>query len=129
MDLGFLSYPEARRGMKIVKWRNEQMTVALYPGHPFASRRKVLPADLEGQSFVAFDSDVPIRRELDRFLKKPMSAWPSPVTSTIFNPSRKRWPWVPASAFYRPEPWKQRSGRDAWSHSPWMLRVSPAPAP
>ena len=67
VDLGFLSYPEARRGLKIVKWRNEQMTVALYRDHPFSSLRSILPADLEGQSFVAFDDDVPIRRELDRF--------------------------------------------------------------
>jgi DNA-binding transcriptional LysR family regulator len=67
VDLGFLSYPESRRGLKIVKWRNEQMTVALFPGHRLAGRRRVLPADLEGESFVAFDSDVPIRRELDRF--------------------------------------------------------------
>src|SRR5258708_4094616 len=70
VDLGFLSYPEARRGLKVVNGRNEQMTVALYPGHIFASRRKLLPADLEDQSFVAFDSDVPIRRELDRFFEE-----------------------------------------------------------
>ena len=68
-DLGFVSYPEPRRGLKIVKWRNEQMTVALFPGHPLAQRRRIVPADLAGQSFVAFDVDVPIRRELDRFLE------------------------------------------------------------
>jgi DNA-binding transcriptional LysR family regulator len=69
-DLGFVSYPEARRGLKIIKWRNEQMTVALFPGHPLARRRRILPADLNGQSFVAFDIDVPIRRELDRFFEE-----------------------------------------------------------
>jgi DNA-binding transcriptional LysR family regulator len=68
-DLGFLSYPEPKRGLKIINWRKEQMTVALYPGHRLARRRRVLPADLEGETFVAFDDDIPIRRELDRFFE------------------------------------------------------------
>ena len=67
VDFGFLSYPEARRGIKVVGWRKEQMTVALYPAHPLAKRQRIVAADLNGQSFVAFDADVPIRRELDHF--------------------------------------------------------------
>lgn len=68
-DLGFISYPENRRELTVVPWREERMTVAAYPTHPFARREMVLPRDLDGQAFIAFDDEVIIRRELDRFFK------------------------------------------------------------
>lgn len=69
-DLGFISYPEHRRDLTVIPWREERMTVAVYPSHAFANREMILPADLEGQAFVAFDEEVIIRRELDRFLRE-----------------------------------------------------------
>ena len=69
VDFGFVSYPEERRGIRIVGWRKEQMTVALYPGHPLAGHRRIVARDLNGQSFLAFDHDVPIRQALDRFFE------------------------------------------------------------
>ena len=68
-DLGFISYPEHRRELNVIPWREERMTVAAYPTHPFASRGMVQPADLDGQAFIAFDEEVIIRRELDRFFR------------------------------------------------------------
>lgn len=68
-DLGFISYPEQRRDLTVVEWRDEKMSVAVYPGHTFASRRLLRPEDLAGQRFIAFSEDVVIRRELDRFLR------------------------------------------------------------
>ena len=69
-DLGFISYPEHRRDLTVIPWRNERMTLALYPSHPLASRTAARPADLDGQNFVAFDDEVIIRRELDRFFRE-----------------------------------------------------------
>ncbi len=37
-DLGFISYPENRRDLTIIPWREERMTVAAYPSHPLAGR-------------------------------------------------------------------------------------------
>ena len=37
-DLGFISYPENRRDLTVIPWREERMTVAVYPSHPFAGR-------------------------------------------------------------------------------------------
>ena len=37
-DLGFISYPEHRRELTVIPWREERMTVAAYPSHPFAAR-------------------------------------------------------------------------------------------
>lgn len=69
-DFGFISYPENRRNLTVIPWREERMTVAVYPSHPFASRAMVLPKDLDGQDFIAFDEEVMIRRELDRFFRE-----------------------------------------------------------
>ena len=68
-DLGLVSYPEARRDVAAMPWREEEMQVAVAPSHPLASRAVVYPSDLNGQSFIGFDEDLSIRRELDRFFR------------------------------------------------------------
>jgi DNA-binding transcriptional LysR family regulator len=68
-DLGFISYPEHRRDLTVIPWREERMTVAVYPSHPLAACEILLPGDLDGQDFIAFDEEVIIRRELDRFFR------------------------------------------------------------
>lgn len=69
-DLGFISYPEHRRDLTVIPWREERMTVAAHPSHPFAKRTEVQARDLAGQDFIAFDEEVIIRRELDRFFRE-----------------------------------------------------------
>jgi DNA-binding transcriptional LysR family regulator len=68
-DLGLVSFPESTREIAAIPWRNEEMQVAVPPAHPFAERDAIYPADLNGQDFIAFDEDLSIRRELDRFLR------------------------------------------------------------
>lgn len=68
-DLGLISYPEGSRDLAVIPWRDEQMQVAVSPSHPFANRAEVYPADLTGQTFIGFDEDLSIRRELDRFFR------------------------------------------------------------
>lgn len=69
-DLGFISYPEHRRDLTVIPWREERMTVAAYPAHPLARRKILMPKDLDGQDFISFDDEVIIRRELDRFFRE-----------------------------------------------------------
>ena len=69
-DLGLVSYPESSRELAALPWREEQMVVAAAPGHPLAHRRVLRPQDLNGCDFVAFDRDLPIRQEIDRFLRE-----------------------------------------------------------
>ncbi len=69
-DLGLISYPEHRRDVMVIPWRDESMAVALPPGHVFAGRPALSAADLEGQEFIAFDEEVIIRREVDRLLRE-----------------------------------------------------------
>ena len=69
-DLGLVSYPEASREITVIPWREEQMVLAAAPRHPLARRtRPIAPADLNGVDFVGFDEDLPIRKDVDRFLK------------------------------------------------------------
>ena len=68
-DLGLVSYPAPSREIAAIPWRREEMQLAALPAHPLAARDLVRPADLNGQNFIGFDEDLPIRRELDRFLR------------------------------------------------------------
>jgi DNA-binding transcriptional LysR family regulator len=68
-DLGLVSYPEASREIAAIPWREEEMQLAVPPSHPFAARTEVEPWELTGQDFIAFDEDLTIRHDLDRFFR------------------------------------------------------------
>jgi DNA-binding transcriptional LysR family regulator len=69
-DVGILSYPTASRSLSVLPLRAEPMVLVAHPSHRLARRRSVTPADLQGERFVAFDRDLPIRRAIDRALKQ-----------------------------------------------------------
>jgi DNA-binding transcriptional LysR family regulator len=69
-DLGLLSYPEATKEVTVLPWRQEEMVVAASPYHALAEKSEVRPEDLEALDFVGFDEDLPIRRDIDRFLRE-----------------------------------------------------------
>jgi len=69
-DLGLMSYPEPNKQVTVLPWREEEMVVAASPYHQLAAKGEVRPEDLEGLDFVAFDEDLPIRRDIDRFLRE-----------------------------------------------------------
>ncbi len=69
-DLGLMSYPEPTKEVTVLPWREEEMVVAASPYHPLADKSEVRPEDLEGLDFVGFDEDLPIRRDIDRFLRE-----------------------------------------------------------
>jgi len=69
-DLGLVSYPEATRDVAALPWRNEEMVVACGPNHPLSGRGRLAPQDLEGIDFIAFDEDLPISRDIERFLRE-----------------------------------------------------------
>jgi LysR family transcriptional regulator, transcriptional activator of the cysJI operon len=68
-DLGLVSYPEPTREIAVIDWRSEEMVVACAPGHPLAAQGEIDPAQLNGVDFIGFDEDLPIRREVDRYLR------------------------------------------------------------
>jgi DNA-binding transcriptional LysR family regulator len=71
VDLGLISYPEVRRDLTIIPWRNEEMVLAVSPEHPLARRGDAIsPQEINGADFIGFDEELPIRRHVDRFLRE-----------------------------------------------------------
>jgi DNA-binding transcriptional LysR family regulator len=68
-DLGLVSYPESNREIAAIPWREEKMMVAAAPSHPLASRKTLDLADLAQQSFVAFDDELRVGREVKRYIR------------------------------------------------------------
>jgi DNA-binding transcriptional LysR family regulator len=69
-DIGLVSYPEPSRDLTVVPWRKEVMIVAARPDHPLALNTFISPAALRGHAFIGFDDDLPIARELRRYLRE-----------------------------------------------------------
>ena len=70
VDLGLVSYPEATREVVALPWRSEEMVVACGAANRLSGRASVTPGELEGVEFIAFDEDLPISRDIERFLKE-----------------------------------------------------------
>ncbi|MBI3839343.1 MAG: LysR family transcriptional regulator [Planctomycetia bacterium] len=68
-DLGLVSYPRSSRTIEAVGWREEPMVLVCAPGHRLASYATVALEDLAGEKVIGFDSDLTIRREIDRVLQ------------------------------------------------------------
>jgi DNA-binding transcriptional LysR family regulator len=70
VDLGLVSYPEATRDVVALPWRNEEMVVACGAGHRLSGCSSLTPGELDGIEFIAFDEDLPISRDIERFLRE-----------------------------------------------------------
>jgi DNA-binding transcriptional LysR family regulator len=70
VDLGIVSYPTASPELDVIPWRSEKMVVVCHPKHELAARKSIKVEALQGEDFVAFDRDLPIRKEIDRFLRQ-----------------------------------------------------------
>jgi len=64
-----VSYPRASRAIEAISWREEPMVLVCAPGHRLASYKLVTFDDLAGENVIGFDSDLTIRREIDRVLQ------------------------------------------------------------
>ncbi|MEE2638909.1 MAG: LysR family transcriptional regulator [Acidobacteriota bacterium] len=73
-DLGLISFVSPRRELTAILWKHQPMVVTFPPTHRFVAlargRGGVRPADLSRERFVAFDRELPVRREIDRFLRR-----------------------------------------------------------
>lgn len=70
VDLGLVSYPCSTREVSASPWREEPMVVACNPGHRLARRKSVSVSELSGETLIGFDEDLPISREIERFLRE-----------------------------------------------------------
>ncbi len=70
IDLGIVSYPSATPEISVIPYRAERMVLVCPPGHKLAGLETVTAEHLRNESFVAFDRDLIIRKEVDRFLRQ-----------------------------------------------------------
>jgi DNA-binding transcriptional LysR family regulator len=69
VDLGVVVYPEKRRGLEVVPLGGDRLVFICRPEHALARRKRLRAVDLQGQSFVHFERDIPTRRATDRILR------------------------------------------------------------
>lgn len=70
LDFGVVAFPSRRARVTVTPLFEDELVLALPPGHPLVQKRKVSLAALDGMPFVAFDRDIPTRRRVDRLLKQ-----------------------------------------------------------
>jgi DNA-binding transcriptional LysR family regulator len=68
-ELGLVSFPRKWPDLTAIPWREEEMVLAVHPSHRFARLEEVDAEALDGETFVGFESELPIRRAVDRFLR------------------------------------------------------------
>ena len=69
-DLGLISFPRRWPDLTTIPWRDEEMVLAVHPSHRFAGLAQVEAERLDGEAFVGFDPALPIRKAVDRFLRR-----------------------------------------------------------
>ena len=69
-EVGVMSYPRSSRHVEAIPWLEEEMVLACPSGHPLAKTKEIDAHRLEGANFVAFEKDLKIRREVDRFFRE-----------------------------------------------------------
>jgi len=68
-DIGIVACPAPRRGVEVIPFGSEAMTLICAPENPFARLEFVRLAQLDGAPFIAFDTDIPTRRLVDDHLR------------------------------------------------------------
>ena len=70
-ELGLMAFATPGRDLTVVPWQKQAMVGACPPSHRFAKRASAIaPRELAGEAFVTFDRGLPVRRELDRYLRR-----------------------------------------------------------
>jgi DNA-binding transcriptional LysR family regulator len=67
-DLGLVSYPEESRTLAAIAWRTDPLALVCHPQHPLSARPVVSLDELRGEPFVAFQTGLKIREEIDQVL-------------------------------------------------------------
>jgi DNA-binding transcriptional LysR family regulator len=69
-DLGLLTLPIEASDLVSVPLLTEELLLATYPSHPLAAQKRIVPADLEGQPFVLFETGSITRRIVEEFFAR-----------------------------------------------------------
>jgi len=68
-DLGLVAYPARQAGLRVMTFWRDKLVLICGPGHRLAKKKAVRLRDLVGEKFVAFEPDLPTRKEIDKRLR------------------------------------------------------------
>lgn len=68
-ELGLVAYPARRAGLRVMTFWRDKLVIICPPRHRLARKRRARLADLADEKFVAFEPDLPTRKEIDRRLR------------------------------------------------------------
>ena len=69
-DLGIVTYPEPRKGFRIISLPADKLVLICAPDHPLARRHHVDIRKLNEQTYVAWEKGIASRRALDRIFQE-----------------------------------------------------------
>ena len=69
-EVGVISYPRPGRHIDVTPWIEEEMVLACPSSHPLSGSGRIDAQRIEGVNFVAFEKDLTIRKEVDRFFRE-----------------------------------------------------------
>lgn len=69
-DLGLLTLPIEAADLVSVPLLQEELLLVTYPSHPLATQKRIVPADLEKQPFVLFETGSITRRIVEEFFRR-----------------------------------------------------------
>jgi DNA-binding transcriptional LysR family regulator len=69
VDLGLVAYPTKDSRLEVIPLREETLVLICHPKHPLAKETNLKLSHLEGQKFIAFESDIPTRKAIDKILR------------------------------------------------------------
>ncbi len=70
LDLGIVTYPETRKGLRIISLPADKLVLICAPDHAFARRNYIDIHKLNGQNFIAFERGLASQRALDRIFQE-----------------------------------------------------------
>jgi LysR family transcriptional regulator, transcriptional activator of the cysJI operon len=70
IELGIVTYPEARKGLRIIPLPADKLVLICAPDHPLAHRHHIDIHKLSGQNFVAFAKGLASQRAIDRIFQE-----------------------------------------------------------
>lgn len=68
-DLGLVAYPARQAGLRVMTFWRDKLVLICAPSHRLARKKAVQLRDLVGEKFVAFEPDLPTRKEIDKRLR------------------------------------------------------------
>ncbi len=70
VDLGIVSFPRDGGDFSSLPWQEQEMGLVVDPTHSLAGQDTLTWDEIDGESFVSFTTDLRIRKEIDRQLKR-----------------------------------------------------------